>query len=111
VAAPPALEAEARAPYYVKLDGLNPSASFKDRGMAAALSRLKYLPRTQNLESVMDIRASTGDASAAALYGASLGSEIKSAVLLPKGLVPPQRLSQPLGAGGSLSRRGCLTTP
>ncbi|MDR1164517.1 MAG: pyridoxal-phosphate dependent enzyme [Deltaproteobacteria bacterium] len=100
VAAPPALEAEVGAPFYVKLDGLNPSASFKDRGMAAALSHLKYLLRTQNLESMMAVCASTGDTSAAAaLYGASLGGKIKSAVLLPKGLVTPQQLSQPLGAG------------
>jgi threonine synthase len=103
VAAPPALAKEIGASFYFKLDGLNPSASFKDRGMAAALSYLKYLTRTKGLTQVMAVCASTGDTSAAAaLYSASLGGSIKSAVLLPKGKVTPQQLSQPLGAGATV---------
>jgi threonine synthase len=103
VAAPPALAREVGAAFYVKLDGLNPSASFKDRGMAAALSYLKHLTRTQGLTQVVAVCASTGDTSAAAaLYSASLGGPIKSAVLLPEGRVTPQQLSQPLGAGATV---------
>ncbi|MDR1577192.1 MAG: pyridoxal-phosphate dependent enzyme [Deltaproteobacteria bacterium] len=103
VAAPLALAKEVGVSFYVKLDGLNPSASFKDRGMAAALSYLKYLIRTQNLTQVMAICASTGDTSAAAaLYSASLGGSVKSAVILPQGRVTPQQLSQPLGSGASV---------
>ncbi|MDR1039638.1 MAG: threonine synthase [Deltaproteobacteria bacterium] len=103
VKAPPALEREVGVPFHVKLDGLNPSASFKDRGMAAALSFVKYLARTQGKSGVMAVCASTGDTSAAAaLYSASLGGIVKAAVLLPKGYVTPQQLSQPLGAGAGV---------
>ncbi len=43
VAANADLQAEVGAPFYFKNDGQNPSASFKDRGMAAALSYLNFL--------------------------------------------------------------------
>jgi threonine synthase len=103
VAAPPELTKEIGAKFCFKMDGLNPSASFKDRGMAAAMSYLKYLVRTKKLSSVIAICASTGDTSAAAaLYASSLGPAVKSAVLLPKGRVTPQQLSQPLGAGATV---------
>ncbi len=86
--------------FYFKNEGQNPSASFKDRGMAAALSYLNFIIRTQQLDGVLAICASTGDTSAAAaLYAAYLGQKVASAVLLPHGKVTPQQLSQPLGAG------------
>jgi len=86
--------------FYYKNDGLNPSASFKDRGMACALSYLRYLAREKGLSGILAICASTGDTSAsAALYSAYLQDTVKSAVLLPKGKITPQQLSQPLGSG------------
>ncbi|MGE5310836.1 MAG: threonine synthase, partial [Nitrospirota bacterium] len=86
--------------FFFKNDGQNPSASFKDRGMACALSYVSYLIRTQGLGEVLSICASTGDTSAAAaLYSAYLSKTVKSAVLLPHGKVTPQQLSQPLGSG------------
>ncbi len=86
--------------FYFKNDGLNPSASFKDRGMACALSYVNYLAKKENLSSLLAICASTGDTSAsAALYASYFGDFLKSAVLLPKGKVTPQQLSQPLGSG------------
>lgn len=94
------LQEEVGLAFAYKNDGQNPSASFKDRGMAAALSYLNFIIRTQNLEGVLAICASTGDTSAAAaLYAAYLGHKVASAVLLPHGKVTPQQLSQPLGAG------------
>jgi threonine synthase len=100
VAANKDLQEEVGQAFYFKNDGQNPSASFKDRGMAAALSYLNFLVRTENLGKVLAICASTGDTSAAAaLYGAYLGDRIASAVILPHGKVTPQQLSQPLGAG------------
>jgi len=100
VAVPPHLASDFGLEVFIKHDGLNPSASFKDRGMAAALSYLKYLRRTQGLEEVLAVCASTGDTSAAAaLYAAALGPAVKSAVLLPRGKVTPAQLGQPLGAG------------
>jgi threonine synthase len=103
VRAPGALLDEIGSDFYVKLDGLNPTASFKDRGMACALSFAKHLMRTKKLENLMTVCASTGDTSAAAaLYASALGEKVKSVVLLPKGYVTPQQLSQPLGAGATV---------
>jgi threonine synthase len=103
VKAPPVLANIVGANFYVKMEGQNPSASFKDRGMAAALSMLNYLVRVKNLDQVIAVCASTGDTSAAAaLYSSSLGHSVKSAVLLPQGKVTPQQLSQPLGAGATV---------
>ena len=86
--------------FFFKNDGQNPSASFKDRGMAAALSYLNFLVHSRDLGKILSICASTGDTSAAAaLYGAYLGDKIASAVILPHGKVTPQQLAQPLGAG------------
>ncbi len=83
-----------------KNDGQNPSASFKDRGMACAFSYLKALIRTKGWDEVLTVCASTGDTSAAAaLYASYVGGAVKSVVLLPHGKVTPQQLSQPLGSG------------
>ncbi len=83
-----------------KNDGQNPSASFKDRGMACAFSYLKSLIRTHGWDQVLTVCASTGDTSAsAALYAAYVGGPIKSVVILPHGKVTPQQLAQPLGSG------------
>jgi threonine synthase len=85
----------------VKNDGQNPSASFKDRGMASAISFLNHYLRLHRPEAVLGICASTGDTSAAAaLYLSYLPKDVvHSAVLLPRGKVTPQQLSQPLGSG------------
>jgi len=87
--------------FLVKMEGLNPSASFKDRGMASAISYLNHVIRVKNLDNVLGICASTGDTSAsAALYMSYLPkTKVKSVVLLPEGKVTPQQLSQPLGSG------------
>ncbi len=88
---------------YFKHDGLNPSASFKDRGMACALSYINYIAYKKDLKDILAICASTGDTSAAAaLYASYLGDMIKSAVILPEGKVTPQQLSQPLGSGAKV---------
>ncbi len=90
-------------PFAYKNDGQNPSASFKDRGMACAFSYLRSLVRKHGWDSVLTICASTGDTSAAAaLYAAYVGGPVKSVVLLPQGKVTPQQLSQPLGSGATV---------
>lgn len=99
----PALRKELDCCFAFKNDGQNPSASFKDRGMACAFSYLKALVRKHGWDEVLTICASTGDTSAAAaLYGAYVGDPIKTAVLLPQGKVTPQQLSQPLGSGATV---------
>jgi threonine synthase len=89
--------------FYFKNDGQNPSASFKDRGMASALSYINYMIRSGFLSDVLAVCASTGDTSAAAaLYASYLKPHVKSAVLLPHKKVTPQQLSQPLGSGATV---------
>ncbi len=86
--------------FFFKNDGQNPSASFKDRGMASAFSYIHYLLLNGHVDEVLAVCASTGDTSAAAaLYASYLNPKVKAAVLLPKGKVTPQQLSQPLGSG------------
>ncbi|MCP4745862.1 MAG: threonine synthase [Desulfobacteraceae bacterium] len=105
----PAVEANTRLQekagirFYYKNDGQNPSASFKDRGMASALSYINFLITSGQLKHVLAVCASTGDTSAAAaLYAAYLQPHINSAVLLPHKKVTPQQLSQPLGSGAKV---------
>ncbi len=101
--ASPALMDIAGIPFAYKNDGQNPSASFKDRGMACAFSFLRWLVRKHGWDEVLTVCASTGDTSAAAaLYAAYVGPPLKSVVLLPHGKVTPQQLSQPLGSGATV---------
>ncbi len=103
VEASPALQKTVGQAFAYKNDGQNPSASFKDRGMACAFSYLKALVRRNDWDEVLTICASTGDTSAAAaLYASYVGGAVKSAVLLPHGKVTPQQLSQPLGSGATV---------
>jgi threonine synthase len=100
IEASPALSKHLGTPMAFKNDGQNPSASFKDRGMACAFSYLKSLVRENGWDSVLTVCASTGDTSAsAALYAAYVGDPITSVVILPQGKVTPQQLAQPLGSG------------
>ena len=103
IEAAPALRDQVGVPFAYKNDGQNPSASFKDRGMACAFSYLKWLCRRNDWEEVLTVCASTGDTSAAAaLYASYVGAPLKSVVLLPHGKVTPQQLSQPLGSGATV---------
>jgi threonine synthase len=80
---------------YVKYEGLNPTGSFKDRGMTMALSKA--------LEKGMKatICASTGNTSAsAAAYSARAG--IKSYVIIPNGYIALGKLSQALIHGAKV---------
>ncbi len=101
--AAPALFSKLGVRFAYKNDGQNPSASFKDRGMACAFSYLKQLARKNNWEQVLTVCASTGDTSAAAAqYAAYVGEPLTSVVLLPQGKVTPQQLAQPLGSGATV---------
>ncbi len=89
--------------FFFKNDGQNPTASFKDRGMASALSYINFLIKSGRAGEILAVCASTGDTSAAAaLYASYLAPHVKSAVLLPHGKVTPAQLSQPLGSGASV---------
>lgn len=72
---------------YLKYEGLNPTGSFKDRGMTMAISKAKEL----KVRAVMC--ASTGNTSAsAAAYAARSG--LKCIVLLPEGNIALGKLAQ-----------------
>lgn len=102
-AAPHLVERLGGQKFAFKNDGQNPSASFKDRGMACAFSFLQSLIRKFDIEEILAVCASTGDTSAAAaLYASYVGGRIKSAVILPQGKVTPQQLAQPLGSGAEV---------
>jgi threonine synthase len=80
---------------HLKLEGLNPTGSFKDRGMVVAVSKALEEGATSI------ICASTGNTSAsAAAYGAAAGIEV--AVVLPKGAIATGKLLQALIAGAKV---------
>jgi threonine synthase len=80
---------------HLKLEGLNPTGSFKDRGMVVAVAKAIEDGATSI------ICASTGNTSAsAAAYGAAAGIEV--AVVLPKGAIAVGKLLQALIAGSKV---------
>ena len=79
---------------YLKYEALNPTCSFKDRGMTLAVSKAK------ERGAQIVICASTGNTSAsAAAYAARAG--MKCVVLLPKGQIALGKLSQALVYGAT----------
>ncbi len=80
---------------YVKYDGLNPTGSFKDRGMTMAISKAKE----EGAKAV--ICASTGNTSAAAAaYARRAG--MKAFVVIPDGYVALGKLAQALLYGAEV---------
>jgi threonine synthase len=94
----PGIAAKTGAPglqVFLKYEGLNPTGSFKDRGMTYAVSRAK----AEGAEYI--ICASTGNTSAsAAAYGARAG--LQTLVILPEGKVALGKLSQALLYGSTI---------
>jgi len=90
-----ALSQQTGANVFIKFEGMNPTGSFKDRGMTVALSRAVE----HGAKAV--ICASTGNTSAsAAAYAAHAG--ITAAVLVPEGKIAMGKLSQAVVHGGRL---------
>ena len=80
---------------YLKVEGSNPTGSFKDRGMTVAVT----LAAARGAHTV--ICASTGNTSAsAAAYAARAG--LRCAVLVPKGNIALGKLAQALAHGAQL---------
>ncbi|MFC1753104.1 threonine synthase [Thermoproteota archaeon] len=78
--------------WYVKFEGLNPTGSFKDRGMTMAISKAK------ESGSKLVMCASTGNTSAsAAAYAAKAG--MKCCVIIPEGKIALGKLSQAMMHG------------
>ncbi|GMA51683.1 threonine synthase [Alicyclobacillus contaminans] len=80
---------------YLKLEGANPTGSFKDRGMVVAVAKAKEAGR----QTV--ICASTGNTSAsAAAYAARAG--MRAIILIPDGYVALGKLSQAMIYGAQI---------
>jgi threonine synthase len=80
---------------YFKLEGCNPSGSFKDRGMVVAIAKAVE----DGSRSV--ICASTGNTSAsAAAYGARFGLDV--VVIVPKGKIALGKLAQAIAYGAKI---------
>lgn len=80
---------------YIKYDGLNPTGSFKDRGMTMAVTKAKEA----GAEAI--ICASTGNTSAAAAAYACRGG-MRAFVLIPDGYVALGKLAQALLYGAEI---------
>jgi len=77
---------------YVKFEGLNPTASFKDRGMCMAVTKAAE----KGAKAI--VCASTGNTSAAAAaYAARAG--MTAFVLIPEGKIPMGKLAQAIAHG------------
>ena len=80
---------------YLKVEGANPTGSFKDRGMTVAISK------AAEVGAKAIICASTGNTSAAATaYAVKAG--MKSAVLIPDGKIAMGKLAQAIVHGASV---------
>jgi len=77
----------------LKHEGMNPTLSFKDRGMVSGVSWANYLGCK------VVICASTGDTSAAMAAYAGHAQEMKGIVLLPHGKISQEQLAQPIASG------------
>ncbi|RJQ42890.1 MAG: threonine synthase [Gaiellales bacterium] len=80
---------------HLKLEGLNPTGSFKDRGMTMAVSK----GLEEGASAV--ICASTGNTSAAAAAYASRAG-IKAIVIIPEGKIAAGKLAQAIAHGASV---------
>src|ERR1700740_1409555 len=91
----PGLSARTGCDVYLKVEGLNPTGSFKDRGMTTAIT----VAAAEGAKAV--ISASTGNtAASAAAYAARAG--MTCAVLVPKGKIAIGKLAQALVHGAKL---------
>lgn len=80
---------------FLKYEGLNPTGSFKDRGMTMAVSKAKE----DNSHAI--ICASTGNTSAAAAAYAARGG-LRAYVLIPEGKIALGKLSQAMMHGATV---------
>lgn len=80
---------------YFKYEGLNPTGSFKDRGMTMAISKAK------EEEAIAVICASTGNTAASAAAFAARGG-LRCIVVIPEGKIAAGKLAQSLVHGATV---------
>ncbi len=81
---------------YIKYEGMNPTGSFKDRGMTAAVTAAKAMGTVNAI-----ICASTGNTSAAASAYAARAN-LKSIVIIPSGNIARGKLVQAIVTGSKV---------
>ncbi len=79
---------------YFKLEGENPTLSFKDRGMTSGVSFANALEGVRAVAC-----ASTGDTSAAMAAYAASAEDLQGIVFLPENKISFEQLSQPIASG------------
>ena len=80
---------------HLKVEGMNPTGSFKDRGMVVAVAKAME----EGARAI--ICASTGNtAASAAAYGAAVGLEV--VVVIPQGQIASGKLLQAQAAGAKV---------
>jgi threonine synthase len=90
----PRLERESgTASVHIKHEGENPTLSFKDRGMTAGVSFARFIGVG------LVACASTGDTSAAMAAYAAQAEGMRGVVVLPRGKISLEQLSQPIASG------------
>jgi threonine synthase len=91
----PSLSREVGAEVFIKVEGMNPTGSFKDRGMTAAITQVVKEGDTTV------VCASTGNTSAsAAAYAAHAG--LKCVVMIPQGKIAAGKMAQAIVHGAEL---------
>lgn len=91
----PSISAEVGADVYVKVEGMNPTGSFKDRGMTAAITQV-----VKDGDHTV-VCASTGNTSAsAAAYAAHAG--LRCVVMIPQGKIAAGKMAQAIVHGADL---------
>lgn len=89
------ISAEVGADVYVKVEGMNPTGSFKDRGMASAMTQV-----VKDGDHTV-VCASTGNTSAsAAAYAAHAG--LQCVVMIPQGKIAAGKMAQAIVHGAKL---------
>ena len=100
----PRLSARVGADVWLKLEGLNPTGSFKDRGMTCAVSAAVR----EGAETI--VCASTGNTAASAAAYAARGG-LGCAVIVPEGKIATGKLAQALAHGARvIALRGNFDT-
>ena len=91
----PSISAEVGAEVYVKVEGMNPTGSFKDRGMTSAMTQV-----AKDGDHTV-VCASTGNTSAsAAAYAAHAG--LQCVVMIPEGKIAAGKMAQAIVHGARL---------
>ena len=88
---------------YIKLEGQNPSGSFKDRGLPTAISEALRLQKEYPELGIKAVAcASTGDTSASAAIYAAYSDSLDCIVFVPHGGVSGAQLSQAMNYGSKV---------